>query len=77
MPKYKKHTLKKNKLAKHKTNKTRYMFKNRKYKLYKGGNTIQPTYVPYKDGGAFNNLYTSLNKNMIQSDANASTDTPS
>ena len=77
MPKYKKQTLKKKKMTKHKKNKTRYIskkkriFKNRKYN---GGDIIQPTYVPYADGGTFNKLHVDLNKNMIQSNADASLD---
>ena len=81
MPKHKKYTLKNYRITKHKKHKTRYIhkkyriFKNGKYnKFYYGGDIIQPTDVPYKDNGAFNKLNTQLNKTMIQSVANASTD---
>jgi hypothetical protein len=81
MPKHKQYTLKKYRITKHKKHKTRYIsknyriFKSGKYnKFYYGGDIINPTYVPYEDGGAFNKLNTQLNKTMIQSVTNASTD---
>jgi len=83
MPKHKKYTLKKYRriTTKHKkryiTKKNNHnrIFKNGKYnKLYFGGDIIKPTYVPYEDGGSFNELNIQLNKTMIQSVTNASTD---
>lgn len=84
MYKHRKHTIKKYKSIKskkNKRNKTRFLPKNKnrvsnhKYKFYQGGSySIKPEYTPYNDGGTLNDINTNLNKTMIQSTTNASTD---
>ena len=79
MYKYKyNHTFKKQKNRKNKKTRTKYhnRRRNRRPKLYKGGESykIQPLYTPYNDGGNANNVNVNLNKTILQGQANAKTD---
>ena len=86
MRKYKKNTIKHKRRSRIHTYKSRKYYKPKNNQnlfrfqipiLYSGGNsvgtptTINPVYVPYKDGGGMQNAYSSLQASKLQTDAYA------